>query len=102
MRQFFSAAIADLLSADSSGSRKKQALVLLLETVYRETGIVLNTKKVRLRRKSVSDIIAKERYNIPKGTPSFRCQYRGATLYGKKVQERLGNSACTEDNKVCS
>ena len=81
---------------------EKAGIVLLLETVYRETGIVLNTKKVRLRRKSVSDIIAKERYNIPKGTPSFRCQYRGATLYGKKVQERLGNSACTEDNKVCS
>ena len=80
----------------------KVGIAPLPETVYRETGIVLNTKKVRLRRKSVSDIIAKERYNIPKGTPSFRCQYRGATLYGKKVQERLGNSACTEDNKVRS
>lgn len=58
--------------------------------------------RVRLRRKSVSDIIVKERYNILNGTPSFRCQYRGATLYGKKVQESLGNSACTENNKVRS
>lgn len=32
--------------------------------------------RVRLRRKSVSDIIVKERYNILRGTPSFRCQYR--------------------------